>query len=64
MQEMDVGYNTAGKNYGAVVYSKNLFKEQCLLHLKDGKGTYCKIAGVTSTQNLSEPDFRVTATVT
>jgi hypothetical protein len=37
MQEMDVGYNTADKNYGAVVYSKNLFKEQCLLHLEDGK---------------------------
>ena len=25
------------------VYSKKLFKEQCLLHLEDGKGTYNKI---------------------
>jgi hypothetical protein len=39
---IDVGYNIADKNYGAVVYSKNLFKEQCLLHLEVGKGTYIK----------------------
>ena len=36
---MEVGYIIADKNYGAVVYSKELFKEQCLLHLEDGKGT-------------------------
>ena len=30
---MDIGYNIADKNYGAVVYSKNLFREQCRLHL-------------------------------
>ncbi len=35
---MNVGYNIADENYGAVVYSKKLFKEQCLLHLEDGKG--------------------------
>ena len=39
MREIDVGYNIADKNYGAVVYSKDLFKEQYLLHLEDGKGT-------------------------
>ena len=43
IQRRDVGYNIADKNYGAVVYSKELFKEQCLLHLEDGKGTYNKI---------------------
>ena len=43
MRELDVGYNTADKNLGAVVYSKDLFKEQCLLHLEDSKGTYRKI---------------------
>ena len=43
MREFDVGYNTADKNYGAVVFSKELSKEQCLLHLEDSKGTYCRI---------------------
>ena len=38
MRELDVGYNIADKNYGRVVYSKKLFKEQCLLHLEDGTG--------------------------
>jgi len=28
MLEFDVGYNTADKNYGPVVYFKELFKEQ------------------------------------
>ena len=43
MREFDVGYNTADKKYGAVVFSKELSKEQCLLHLEDSKGTYCRI---------------------
>ena len=43
IQKRDVGYNIADKNYGAVIYSKSLFKEQCTLHLEDGKGTYNKI---------------------
>ena len=34
MREFDVGYNTADKKYGAVVFSKELSKEQCLLHLE------------------------------
>ena len=38
-----MGYNIADKNLGAVIYSKSLFKEQCRLHLEDGKGTYNKI---------------------
>jgi len=42
MQDLDVGFNTADKNYGAVVYSKDLFQEQCLLHLEDEKHTYFK----------------------
>lgn len=54
MREMDVGYNTADKNYGAVVYSKTLFKEQCLLHLEDGKGTYCKTVDQTKEDILEE----------
>jgi hypothetical protein len=59
MQEMDVGYNTADKNYGAVVYSKNLFKEQCLLHLEDGKGTYCKTVDQTKEDILDEISSRL-----
>ena len=41
--ELDVGYNISDKNYGAVIYSKDLFKEQCLIHLEDEKETYWKI---------------------
>ena len=47
MREFDVGYNIDDKNYGAVVYSKELSKEQCLLHLEDSKGTYCRITDQT-----------------
>ena len=54
MQDCDVGYNTADKNYGGVVYSKKLFKEQCLLHLEDGKGTYWKIEDQTREDILEE----------
>jgi hypothetical protein len=54
MQEMDVGYNIADKNYGAVAYSKKLFTEQCLLHLEDGKGTYCKTVDQTREDILEE----------
>ncbi len=54
MREIDVGYNIADKNYGAVVYSKDLFKEQCLLHLEDGKGTYWKISDRTKEDILED----------
>ena len=54
MQELDVGYNIADTNYGAVVYSKTLFKEQCLMHLEDGKGTYCKTVDQTREDILEE----------
>ena len=54
MQDFDVGYDNADKNYGAVVSSKELFKEQCLLHLEDGKGTYCLIADKTRRDILEE----------
>jgi hypothetical protein len=26
-----------------VIYSKDLYREQCRLHLEDDKGTYCKV---------------------
>jgi hypothetical protein len=51
---MDVGYHTADKNLGSVVYSKDLFKEQCLLHLEDRKGTYCKIVDQTKEDILED----------
>jgi len=54
MREIDVGYDNADKNYGAVVSSKELFKEQCLLHLEDGKGTYCKMADANKSDILEE----------
>ena len=63
MQEFDVGYNIADKNYGAVVYSKELFKEQCLLHLEDSKGTYCKIADQTREDILKEILSRLRGTL-
>jgi hypothetical protein len=54
MRELDVGYNTADKNLGAVVYSKDLFKEQCLMHLEDSKGTYRKIEDQTKEDILDD----------
>ena len=38
-----VGYNISDKNMGPVLYSRDLYVQQCLLHLKDDKGTYEKI---------------------
>ena len=43
MQDLDVGVNFADKNLGVVVYDRDLYREQCLLHLEDDKGTYDKI---------------------
>jgi len=35
MRALDVFYNIENKVYGAVDYSKELFREKCLLHLED-----------------------------
>lgn len=51
LQSLDVGYNISDKIFfGPAIYSKDLFKEQCLLHLEDSKGTYSK----TSNANKNE----------
>ena len=44
MREFDFRYRTADKIYRSVVSSKELPKpeEQCLLHLEDIKGNYCR----------------------
>lgn len=45
---LDVGYNSSDKNYGPVLYSKELSRVQCQLHLEDAsKGTYRKIVDET-----------------
>ena len=45
---LDVGFNSSDKNYGPVLYSRELSREQCRLHLEDaGKGTYRKIVDET-----------------
>ena len=36
----DVGFNNSDKGYGPVLYSRNLYIEQCSKHLFDAKGTY------------------------
>ena len=36
----DVGFNNSDKGYGPVLYSRNLYVEQCIKHLYDEKGTY------------------------
>ena len=59
LREMDIGYNVADKNYGAVVYSRDLFIEQCRLHLEDGKGTYYKIVGRSDEDILEDVVFRL-----
>jgi hypothetical protein len=43
MIAIDVEFSMADKNFGPVVYSRELFNEQCRLHLEDSKGTYYKI---------------------
>ena len=40
VQGRNVGYNNSDKNYGPVLYSRDLYLSQCLLHLHDDKGTY------------------------
>ena len=37
-----------------MVFSKELSKEQCLLHLEDSKGTYCRIPNQTKDDILDE----------
>jgi hypothetical protein len=36
----NVGFNNSDKNFGPVLYSRDLYLEQCMLHLFDDKGTY------------------------
>ena len=40
VQGCHVGFNNSDKNFGPVLYSRDLYLEQCRLHLYDGKGTY------------------------
>ncbi len=60
LQELDVGYNIADKIYDFVVYSKQLFKEQCLLHFEDQKRTYRKKANRTK-EDILEVIFRLSS---
>jgi hypothetical protein len=53
VQSLDVGYNISDKNYGPTVYSRELAREQCRLHLEDQeKGTYRKIVDETKEEIL------------
>jgi hypothetical protein len=36
----NVGFKNSDKNFGPVLYSRDLYLEQCQKHLFDGKGTY------------------------
>ena len=36
----NVGFNNSDKNFGPILYSRDLYLEQCQKHLFDGKGTY------------------------
>lgn len=40
IQARDIGYNISDKNFGPVLYSRDLYLEQCEKHLRDDKGTY------------------------
>ena len=52
--DQDVGYNKSDKNYGPTLYSRELFREQCRLHLEDArKGTYRRIVDETKEDILS-----------
>ena len=45
LAKYNVGYNISDKMLGPVLYSRDLFLEQCALHLYDGKNTYEPISG-------------------
>ena len=40
VQDHNVGFNNSDKNYGPVLYCRDLYLKQCYLHLYDDKGTY------------------------
>ena len=40
IKECEVGYNNADKNRDPVIYSKDLYAEQCRLYLADDKAKY------------------------
>ena len=40
VQDRNVGYNISDKNYGPVLYSRDLYIEQCRKLLFDGQGSY------------------------
>lgn len=44
LQARDIGYNISDKNFGPVLYSRDLYLEQCEKHLRDEKGTYMHTA--------------------
>jgi hypothetical protein len=54
MNESKVGYNNADKNRGPVIYSKDLYAEQCRLHLEDDKGTFGKVFDRTNEDIIKE----------
>jgi hypothetical protein len=43
IKDQDVSYSMADKNYGPVISSRELVREQCLLNLEDAKDTYTRI---------------------
>jgi len=43
-QDRQVGFNNSDKNYGPVLYSRDLYLKQCHLLLYDDKGTYMHTA--------------------
>ena len=43
-QDRQVGFNNSDKNYGPVLYSRDLYLEQCSLLRYDDKGTYMHTA--------------------
>ena len=54
MKVCEVGYNNADKNRGPVIYSKDLYAEQCRLHLEGDKGTYGRIFDRTNEDIVKE----------
>ena len=56
---LDVSYSTADTNYGPVISSRELVKEQCRLNLEDEKGTYCHIVDQSREDILDEILYRL-----
>ena len=50
MKRLGLLVNITDKKAGSIVYSKDVFIKECMLHIEDGKGTYERLYNVTTAE--------------